>query len=508
MLVAVVVRLHGLGAPNLWLDEANSWYVAHLSWAQLSTNLRTSPVGPVYFVALKLWMDVFGTSEAALRAPSLLASVILVPLVYALGVRTVSMRAARVAAALTALSPLHLYFAQEARMYMLLALLAAASTLAYVHWRDAVTDGARRGRDARPLAAYALLAMIMLGTNVVSAPLLVALNIDAAIVIWRDVRESASRRRAVIGWMAANALVGAVALGLLLNRNPDAAAASQAWRQALGIGGAARALVAYPVAAIHGIYFYPDELARALGDVRLTPGRDTIRRLLVLVVAQPVVIAVLVVALRRAAADARGRRARAIALALAIPLLIGAAISVRRQVDLSRYFLYASTFLFLFIGAGLARLSRGGRALALACLVAAIALGSARTFNVGSRDSDYRTVAAGLAAREDSADVVLVQPAEMLEPLTYYLRGHLHRPLYGVGQHAPLGAALAGATGARAWLVLDYRSPAYPVPPDILRAALDACVLDDRYDAGAGAGVRLVLVARASTCTGGCATCR
>src|SRR5512146_2568093 len=98
VLVAVVVRLHGLGAPILWLDEANSWYVAHLSWAQLSTNLRTSPVGPVYFVALKLWMDVFGTSEAALRAPSLLASVILVPLVYALGVRTVSVRAARVAA--------------------------------------------------------------------------------------------------------------------------------------------------------------------------------------------------------------------------------------------------------------------------------------------------------------------------------------------------------------------------------------------------------------------------
>src|SRR5690348_9026924 len=108
MLAALVLRLHALGKANLWLDEANSWYVAHLPWPNLWANLRASPVGPLYFVALKLWMNVAGASEAALRAPSLIASIALIPLVYALGVRTVSHRAACIGAALTALSPLHL----------------------------------------------------------------------------------------------------------------------------------------------------------------------------------------------------------------------------------------------------------------------------------------------------------------------------------------------------------------------------------------------------------------
>lgn len=522
MLAALVLRVHGLGKTNLWLDEANSWYVARLPWPQLWANLRASPLGPFYFVALKVWIGVAGTSEAALRAPSLIASIALIPLVYAIGARTVSHRAACIGAALTALSPLHLYFAQEARMYMPLALLASGVMLAYIVWRDDAVH-ARQVPGRRVvfvLGAYVVVSILMLGTNAVSGPLLVAINLDALIVLARHVPPT-RRTRALVQWVAANGVIVAAALGMIMFVLPTSAVASQGWRGPLGIVGALRSLLQYPVSAIHGVYFYPDELARAIGDARYTPSRDSIRRLVALLIAQPVVIGVIVVAAMRVLGEARRLPARVLTFAVLVPVIIGAAISVRSQVDLARYFLYASPFLYLLLGAGLSYLPVRSRAIALACLGAAIAIGTQRTYAVYSRDSDYRSVARDLMARRTQAKAVIVQPAEMFEPLSYYLHGDLDLPIGRVAQHAPLAPTIARVGAAPVWVVLDYRSPLYGTPPDTLESALGECVASDVYDAGSGAGVRLVLAMPAAQCgatahppttdpPGGatCATCR
>jgi uncharacterized membrane protein len=496
MLAALVLRLHGLGKANLWLDEANSWYVAHLPWPSLWANLRASPLGPLYFVALNLWMSVAGASEAALRAPSLIASIALIPLVYALGVRTVSHRAACIGAALTALSPLHLYFAQEARMYMPLALLAAVVLLAYIEWRDDVTKpidvAPPRRRRIIALVVYSILSMAMLGTNAVAGPLLVAINMDALIILARQA-PAPRRLRGAAEWVIANGVIVAAALGFVLFVVPRAAEASQAWRGALGIVGAARSLLEYPVSAIRGVYFYSDELVRAFSDVRYTPSRAAVRRFATLFIAQPVVVGVVVVAIAHVWREAGRGRARVLTLAALVPVVVGAVISVRRQVDLTRYFLYATTPLYLLLGAGLARLSRRACALSLACCGAAIAIGTQRTYAVFSRDSDYRSIARDLIARRTEAGAVIVQPSEMYEPLSYYLNGRLDLPITRVAQRAPLAPAIANAGHNPVLVVIDYRSPLYGTPPDSLKSALGECVTSDTYDAASGAGVRLVL---------------
>jgi 4-amino-4-deoxy-L-arabinose transferase-like glycosyltransferase len=76
-----------------------------------------------------------------LRLPSLVAGVALVPLVYALGIRTVGRSAALAGAALAAVSPLAVFFSAEARAYMLMAFLVCASTLALLN----ALDGRGRG---------------------------------------------------------------------------------------------------------------------------------------------------------------------------------------------------------------------------------------------------------------------------------------------------------------------------------------------------------------------------
>jgi len=85
--VAIVIRLLGLSAANLWLDEANSWQVAIGSWSHLMGELRGSPVGPLYFILLKVWISALGDSAFALRAFSVLASIAPIPVTYAVGAK-------------------------------------------------------------------------------------------------------------------------------------------------------------------------------------------------------------------------------------------------------------------------------------------------------------------------------------------------------------------------------------------------------------------------------------
>lgn len=71
----------------------------------------------LYFLILRVWIDLFGQSEAALRLPSAFASIATVPVLYCAGRRMFGATAGIVAALLFALAPSSVYYAQEARGY-------------------------------------------------------------------------------------------------------------------------------------------------------------------------------------------------------------------------------------------------------------------------------------------------------------------------------------------------------------------------------------------------------
>ena len=91
------------------------------------TDAEITP--PLYFVLAWLATRIDLTPEL-LRAPSILAGVAAIPLVYQVGVRTVGRPAALLASAITALSPFMIYYSTEARGYELMISLALLSTLA------------------------------------------------------------------------------------------------------------------------------------------------------------------------------------------------------------------------------------------------------------------------------------------------------------------------------------------------------------------------------------------
>jgi uncharacterized membrane protein len=511
--VAIAIRLHGLSAANLWLDEANSWQVASGSWSKLIGELRGSPVGPLYFILLKLWISAFGDSVFALRAFSVLASIALIPAVYAVGAKLLSRRAGLLAAALTALSPLELYFAQEARMYMLTSLVALLTLWAYASWRSIALasldppPGTKPRSQAWALVWYAIAAIILLFTHPVAGTLLVAVNLDALVLWWKsrlhgDDASRARTRRLVISWIAAQAAIGAVLILYLAFLRLGTAASSQAWRSGLGFERSLRAVMMLPFGSIGGQRYYPTDFWFALND--LLERRGAIGRFTTLLIIQPLALLVIVVAgdaaIRErskerqhptAAPSAKGGR-RLLLFALLIPLVFAVLISVTRSLETERYFLFVVPFFFLLLADGLVALDPKLRYVALAVLGAGMLLGTRSTKAAVSRDSDYRSTAALIERERQPGDRIMIQPREMNAPLRFYL--HSSDIPIGLAADASAGKELAKLTPGRTWVVIDYRSPLYTLAPQELAAALRAPLLQEAYTSDASVGVRVALV--------------
>jgi 4-amino-4-deoxy-L-arabinose transferase-like glycosyltransferase len=138
----LLIRLTGLDGAPLWFDEVDTAAWAALSPEQLFDGVvRRIPSGrydptqmPLYFLVVNAWTTVAGLSPWSLRFPGVVFSVGTVALSGAVAGILIDRYAARWAAWLSAISPYLLHHAQDARMYGLVSLLAAASMLILVRF--------------------------------------------------------------------------------------------------------------------------------------------------------------------------------------------------------------------------------------------------------------------------------------------------------------------------------------------------------------------------------------
>lgn len=121
------LRLIGL-SQSLWLDEAVSANVVkNFNFQQIISSFSPTDFHPpLYYLVLKLWTNVFGYSEIALRMPSVIFSLVTIYLAYLIAGKT-CLPAGRWAAILTGFNPLLIYYSQEARMYSLAVMLLTAA---------------------------------------------------------------------------------------------------------------------------------------------------------------------------------------------------------------------------------------------------------------------------------------------------------------------------------------------------------------------------------------------
>jgi uncharacterized membrane protein len=126
------LRFYRLSGQSLWNDEGTSVALAGRSLSQITVSAAADIHPPLYHYLLHYWLRLFGSGDAAARSLSALLGVGVVALTYLLGRRLFGALAGWEAALAMAISSYQVYYSQEARMYMLLTLLGAASIYCWI----------------------------------------------------------------------------------------------------------------------------------------------------------------------------------------------------------------------------------------------------------------------------------------------------------------------------------------------------------------------------------------
>ncbi len=133
---ALFLRLHRVGVQELWIDEAFSFFLATTS--EVLGRLRIEHHPPLHYLLLRGWVPLAGSSDTIVRLPSVLAGTAFVAAVIWAGREILDTRVGLWSGAFAAVAPIQIYYSQEARPYVFLAL-TLALTCASV-WRAFKTN--------------------------------------------------------------------------------------------------------------------------------------------------------------------------------------------------------------------------------------------------------------------------------------------------------------------------------------------------------------------------------
>ncbi len=135
--LATGLRFHNLDSQSFWNDEGNSARLSERSLTLIIEGTASDIHPPLYYILLRGWREMVGDHEFGLRSFSTFAGILTVAVTFAIA-RILNLSTRRNAGAstivalagiLAAINPTLVYYSQETRMYALLALLGALSTL-------------------------------------------------------------------------------------------------------------------------------------------------------------------------------------------------------------------------------------------------------------------------------------------------------------------------------------------------------------------------------------------
>jgi len=404
----IVLRFATLDGQSLWYDEA---VTAHLLQMHLGDMLSTIPDSesspPAYYVLAWLWAQVAGTGEFGLRALPALLGTATIPVVWALGRRLGGDWAGLFAAALVAVNPMLVWFSQEARVYSLLALLAASSALLWLRALDEdfglrspephtlgrhdTSQSPTSGRRSTRLLAWGAVSALALATHYY------AVFLVAPQALWLVFRVPSLRARATALVLPAAAGVALAPLALDQRSNDSAAF--------IGESGLAHRLAQVPKQFLVG-YDAPSE------------------KLLAVLSAAVLLVAVMGLLRLLASRARRQSDVGALTAVTAAALLVPVALAVAGEDHVvTRNVLFALPLALALAGAGLAAVARVGAiaacaASALLALVAVIGVAA----NPDYQRDDWRGGARAIGTSTGAERVVVAAPGALVA-LRYYLPG-------------------------------------------------------------------------------------
>ena len=198
LLLGALARALHITSQGFWIDEGFSFFYAYSP--DLLTALASDIHPPLYYAALRLWSELTGHSELALRWFSVLPSMCSLAFIYQLAKEALRARSPQwagealpiLAMLMLALADAESYLAQEARHYTWLTLFVLMSMLFLLRWL-------RRSRRA-DFCAWLLSSILVLHAHYMAAFALAAQGLY--ILIWAR----GARRRQALAALVLSAL--------------------------------------------------------------------------------------------------------------------------------------------------------------------------------------------------------------------------------------------------------------------------------------------------------------
>ncbi|MFC4544128.1 glycosyltransferase family 39 protein [Halosolutus amylolyticus] len=407
-LVAASLRLFRLESESYWLDEVVSVTIvtSNAPIELLVSVPGNDPHPPLYYLLLSGWTAIFGTSELATRLLSALVGVATVVVCYGVGRRLFDREVGAIAALLVAVSPFHVWYSQEVRMYNLLALLTVLSFYWFVRLQTAKPRDEGGIRDE---IGYAVSTVLLGYTHVFGLFAILAQN---AYVFSRPVVRIVPRSRLTLRrWIALQGITAALLLPWVVRLLRRTIAAH---------GGEASNVSWIPLPTAETVR---ETFAAYLGGYLFGESFPFLVSL--------VVVGCLVLALSgdrgtaTAAADRQDSPVNAVYLTLlwlVVPILVPIALShVVTPIFVDRYSIGASLAFFLLIAVGVRTISRSSlRFVVIGVLLVAL-VAPLPTYYQADQKEQWREAAADVEATADGDDVVLVSRPFAERPFGYYV---------------------------------------------------------------------------------------
>jgi mannosyltransferase len=378
---ALILRLISLNSKGLWLDEAWSAYWAaetlrHLTKVFLQGAMNMA----LYHVILHWWSQLVGSSEISLRLPSVIFATATVPLIYALGAELCDRRVGLMAALLLTVNVSCIQFAQQARSYAMVVMLATLFSLLFV---QCVKQGS--------LARY--LAYTIAGTLCAYAHLFGVLMMAShylALFLFPVDRKIRLRLTACLG------AIGILSLPLIITRVLGEHSQA-AWIPATS---AKSVFHLFTIFSGSGLYWGQ---VRGLGWVLLGIHLAS--------------IAIAVVAASEHERPAIGF----LLLSVLVPVTIVLLLSIFKPLFEDRYLLICLPFFIVLVARGITRMKPRAVPVGIAVIIVALSLSEDRAFYNGSPLQDWRGATSFVAANAKPGDLLVVFPGYDVRPVEYYV---------------------------------------------------------------------------------------
>ncbi|MGQ9896147.1 MAG: glycosyltransferase family 39 protein [Acidobacteriota bacterium] len=468
--LALVLRSWRIEQQNLWLDELYSLDVARRPLTEIVRCAAADIHPPLFYILLKIWVNLFGDSAAAIRSLSVVASLAALVSVFRLVAPRYGGQMALTTVLLMTVSAHQIFFAQEARMYSIVMAFVLTALRGYAMWREA---GVERG-----LAIYLWFALAAMYCHYFAVLAVVAINVHFGLSAFGSTR--ATTRRQARRWFTAQgvlALLYAPWLEVLVTQMQR----GQSWRKPLTLAETGWQVVGYFQETTLGHAVYLDHIrnwfARLVVENLSLPASFFWQPLTFNIAFMVLLGALMSVGLWHNLKLARTDiRAALPLLFLGLPLLCASALAQSKgSMELGRYLIFTTPAVWLFIANGLHQVRTKWSRLVLIglCVGTLFWQGTRIHYSTTARDSDLRPALERIRREARPGERVVIDPDALDVCLAYYAPRYGLESLTYAAQIVPTGEPTGHSQlerlkvdgdVKRAWIILDYRSALFTSP--------------------------------------------